>query len=137
MPGMWYELEKIFAASTPPVTIDKANSFFVGDAAGRVYSKSKKDFASTDRKWALNVELPFFTPEEFFLGLPPHKEVELPGLDVKDLPDCELALFPAFSLPNSFSATNPPILKCSPPVTPYSRNRPLCRIPMSRQNHVL
>lgn len=79
MPGMWYALEKIFAqdgvtigavSSTRPPRLsnilshlDKAQSFFVGDAAGRVYSKTKKDFASTDRKWALNLDLKFFTPE--------------------------------------------------------------------------
>jgi bifunctional polynucleotide phosphatase/kinase len=37
---------------------DKDASFFVGDAAGRV-----GDFAGTDRKWAINVGIPFFTPE--------------------------------------------------------------------------
>jgi bifunctional polynucleotide phosphatase/kinase len=37
---------------------DKAQSFFIGDAAGRA-----GDFAATDRKWALNVGVPFFTPE--------------------------------------------------------------------------
>ena len=42
---------------------DKAESFFVGDAAGRQYTKSKADFSSTDRKWALNVGLTFWTPE--------------------------------------------------------------------------
>ena len=38
--------------------IDKQSSFFVGDAAGR-----KDDFSGTDRKWALNVDIPFRTPE--------------------------------------------------------------------------
>jgi len=42
---------------------DKTESFFVGDAAGREYPKGKPDFSSTDRKWALNIGLPFFTPE--------------------------------------------------------------------------
>ena len=42
---------------------DKAESFFVGDAAGRQYTKSRADFASTDRKWAQNVGLTFWTPE--------------------------------------------------------------------------
>lgn len=37
---------------------DKEASFFVGDAAGR-----PSDHASTDRKWALNVGIPFWTPE--------------------------------------------------------------------------
>lgn len=64
MPGMWYELERIFASEG--VTIDKSVSFFVGDAAGR-----KGDFAGTDRKWAQNIDIPFFTPEEYFLKLAP------------------------------------------------------------------
>ncbi len=38
--------------------LDKEQSFFVGDAAGR-----KGDFAGTDRKWALNVGIKFYTPE--------------------------------------------------------------------------
>jgi bifunctional polynucleotide phosphatase/kinase len=37
---------------------DKNNSYFVGDAAGRA-----DDFASTDRKFALNVGIQFYTPE--------------------------------------------------------------------------
>lgn len=42
---------------------DKATSFFIGDAAGRQYTKGKGDFSSTDRKWAENVEITFQTPE--------------------------------------------------------------------------
>lgn len=37
---------------------DKKATFFVGDAAGRA-----DDFASTDRKWAINIGIPFHTPE--------------------------------------------------------------------------
>jgi bifunctional polynucleotide phosphatase/kinase len=40
------------------IQIDKAASYFVGDAAGR-----PGDHASTDRKWAMNIGIPFFTPE--------------------------------------------------------------------------
>lgn len=37
-------------------------SFYVGDAAGR-----STDFNDTDRKFAFNIKIPFYTPEDFFL----------------------------------------------------------------------
>lgn len=40
-----------------------SGTFFVGDAAGRV-----GDHSDTDRKWATNVGVAFYTPEEYFLG---------------------------------------------------------------------
>jgi bifunctional polynucleotide phosphatase/kinase len=78
MPGMWNELEHIF--SEDGVQIDKNASFFVGDAAGRM-----NDFASTDRKWAVNIGIPFYTPEEYFLQLP-SAPYNLPGFHVSSLP---------------------------------------------------
>ncbi|KAJ3742004.1 polynucleotide kinase 3 phosphatase-domain-containing protein [Lentinula detonsa] len=86
MPGMWTELTKKF--KDEGVEIDKTASFFVGDAAGR-----DSDFASTDRKWALNVDLPFFTPEEYFLKQPVQTKFKLDGFSVVDLPT-----LPLFSL---------------------------------------
>ena len=45
------------------------DSFFCGDAAGRPKTASKaKDFSADDLKFAHNVGLKFFTPEELFLG---------------------------------------------------------------------
>jgi bifunctional polynucleotide phosphatase/kinase len=75
---MWNELEHIF--SEDGVQIDKNASFFVGDAAGRM-----NDFASTDRKWAVNIGIPFYTPEEYFLQLP-SAPYNLPGFHVSSLP---------------------------------------------------
>lgn len=82
MPGMWDELERIFAKDG--VQIDNDASFFVGDAAGRT-----NDFASTDRKWAINIGIPFYTPEEYFLQLP-SAPYTLPGFHVSSLPKLPL-----------------------------------------------
>ncbi|KIY45168.1 polynucleotide kinase 3'-phosphatase [Fistulina hepatica ATCC 64428] len=84
MLGMWHELENIFKEDGVEV-IDKSTSFFVGDAAGRQYGAGRADFSSTDRKWALNIGIPFFTPEEYFLGRPSHDKYELPGFRASEM----------------------------------------------------
>ena len=43
------------------VTVNKEESFFVGDAAGR-----KKDHSACDHKFATNIGLKFHTPEVGF-----------------------------------------------------------------------
>lgn len=51
------------------VKIDLGESMYIGDAAGRpAEGKKKKDFSFSDRLFALNVGLKFYTPEEHFLG---------------------------------------------------------------------
>ena len=45
--------------------INKKQSFYVGDAAGRIY-KNKKDHSSDDRNFAHNIGIKFYTPEDFF-----------------------------------------------------------------------
>ncbi|EPQ61999.1 Polynucleotide kinase, partial [Blumeria graminis f. sp. tritici 96224] len=69
--GMWEELVR-------DTLVDKSEelnleeTFFVGDAAGRAASPGRpKDFSCSDRNFAENVGIKFFTPEEFFLGEKP------------------------------------------------------------------
>lgn len=55
------------------IKINMSESFFVGDAAGRIANWSpgkKKDFSSADRLLALNLKLRFQTPEEHFCNEP-------------------------------------------------------------------
>ncbi|KXS17415.1 PNK3P-domain-containing protein [Gonapodya prolifera JEL478] len=62
-PGMFEFMEREFG----PVNLEE--SFFVGDAAGRAAgwkAGRKKDFSDSDRKFAGNVGIRFYTPEEFF-----------------------------------------------------------------------
>lgn len=48
---------------------NREESFFVGDAAGRKGSGSRPDdFSDSDLKMALNANIRFFVPEDFFFN---------------------------------------------------------------------
>ena len=61
--GMWnYFIKKV------NYVVDLKKSFYVGDAAGRIKDKkNKKDFSCSDRMFASNIGINFYTPEVFFL----------------------------------------------------------------------
>ncbi|CAG9988615.1 unnamed protein product [Clonostachys byssicola] len=76
--GMWKELCEDY--DILEADIDLENSFFVGDAGGRIASLGKgsggvaavsKDFSCSDRNFAHNAGVDFKTPEEYFLGEKP------------------------------------------------------------------
>ncbi|XP_020015575.1 bifunctional polynucleotide phosphatase/kinase isoform X2 [Castor canadensis] len=79
--GMWDHLQE---QANEGVPISLKDSIFVGDAAGRPANwapgRKKKDFSCADRLFALNLGLPFATPEEFFLKWPA-ASFELPAFD--------------------------------------------------------
>ncbi|XP_035894043.1 uncharacterized protein F21D5.5 [Anopheles stephensi] len=70
-PGMW---QTLCERQNDGVPIDRARSFYVGDAAGRPELKKpikrKKDHSCADRLLALNVGISFLTPEQHFQNLP-------------------------------------------------------------------
>ncbi|XP_058065579.1 uncharacterized protein F21D5.5 [Anopheles bellator] len=69
--GMWRTLCE---QKNDGVPVDKGRSFYVGDAAGRPEVKKpfkrKKDHSCVDRLLALNLGVPFLTPELHFQNMP-------------------------------------------------------------------
>jgi bifunctional polynucleotide phosphatase/kinase len=63
-----------YLKETLNIKINKNNSFYVGDMAGR-----KNDKYDTDIKFALNLKIKFYTPEEFFLNDKTILEYKLSG----------------------------------------------------------
>uniref|UniRef100_T1J499 PNK FHA domain-containing protein n=1 Tax=Strigamia maritima TaxID=126957 RepID=T1J499_STRMM len=66
--GMW---EHLLERANDDIPVNLNDSFYVGDAAGREAKWAlgkKKDFSVSDRLFAINAGLKFYTPEEFFLG---------------------------------------------------------------------
>ncbi|KAK7882829.1 hypothetical protein WMY93_029003 [Mugilogobius chulae] len=90
--GMWTH---VCEKANEGVPVDKTQSFYVGDAAGRPENwapgKKKKDFSCSDRLFALNIGLQFHTPEEYFLGWK-SAPYSLPEFDPRKL-DCNARLY--------------------------------------------
>lgn len=65
--GMWKELCEDHDLAENDV--DKDESFFIGDAGGRVVERAGevKDFSCSDRNFAHNIGITYKTPEEYFL----------------------------------------------------------------------
>jgi bifunctional polynucleotide phosphatase/kinase len=78
---MWDLLESKYNGK---VKVDRKESFFCGDAAGRK-TKTHKDFSDTDLKFALNVGVKFQTPEVCFLG-EKEEQIEVKGFNPKSIP---------------------------------------------------
>uniref|UniRef100_A0A224YIN2 Bifunctional polynucleotide phosphatase/kinase n=1 Tax=Rhipicephalus zambeziensis TaxID=60191 RepID=A0A224YIN2_9ACAR len=98
-PGIWHYLESHGNGGIP---IDLKESFYVGDAAGRPANwepKRKKDFSCSDRLFALNIGVTFYTPEEFFLKRPAAK-FDLPQFDPRAVPGLPLAEVVASTKPS-------------------------------------
>ncbi|KAK5814906.1 polynucleotide kinase 3 phosphatase-domain-containing protein [Linnemannia elongata] len=119
MTGLWHWLESKFLEDD--VAIDLAESYYVGDAAGRVDGwkvGATKDFNNTDRKFADSLGLPFHTPEHFFLdqACPDHKW-SYGGFDPKKWPT-NVPLFSPTSTPLlPPSGTSELILFCGYPAS--------------------
>ncbi|XP_078609417.1 bifunctional polynucleotide phosphatase/kinase-like [Branchiostoma floridae x Branchiostoma japonicum] len=100
--GMW---DHLVERGNDGVPVDKGASFYVGDAAGRLVNWApgrKKDFACSDRLFALNIGLTFHTPEEYFLGYR-KATFKLPDFDPRKLDaDGPLYSTPTASLVSSF-----------------------------------
>ncbi|XP_063060348.1 bifunctional polynucleotide phosphatase/kinase [Engraulis encrasicolus] len=100
--GMWKHLCE---QANDGIPVDKSQSFYVGDAAGRPANwapgKKKKDFSCSDRLFALNLSLRFETPEEYFLGWK-KAQFNMPTFDPRKLdPNGRLFDPPSASLTSS------------------------------------
>ena len=79
LPTVWNNLlVSVYNAGVSP---DMTTSLYCGDAAGR-----KKDHSKVDRLFAMNIGVPFLTPEEFFLGQKP-QPFTMPTFDPKQYLD--------------------------------------------------
>ncbi|XP_071850455.1 uncharacterized protein F21D5.5-like [Apostichopus japonicus] len=65
---MW---EHMLKSHNDGIAVDTKESYYVGDAAGRAKNwapDKPRDFSCSDRMFAVNAGIDFFTPEEYFYG---------------------------------------------------------------------
>jgi len=112
--GMWEFLKSNFCG----VTLNLKESFFVGDAAGRFATQGRpKDFSCSDRKFAHNIGLQFFTETEFFLhdGKPAGEKFSWDGLSPQKLKE-----FATMTRPANVHYAKPSqelVILCGPPAS--------------------
>ncbi|KAJ1961073.1 hypothetical protein GGI12_003452 [Dipsacomyces acuminosporus] len=84
-PGMWHLAE----LDNGGLSVDRSSSFFVGDAAGRKAGWKRgaaADFSDSDLAFALNLNVPFYTPEHIFIKGVLDKDTPLPLPPAEALP---------------------------------------------------
>ena len=69
----------LFNVLIAPNNIDKDNSFFVGDALGR-----KSDHSDCDKRFAENIGVKVYSPEEMFLDI---SNITIPDIPIKEVPE--------------------------------------------------
>ncbi|KAI9478544.1 MAG: polynucleotide kinase 3 phosphatase-domain-containing protein [Benjaminiella poitrasii] len=97
MTGMWDWLN-----TNMYTNIDKAQSLYVGDAAGRSVNwkpNKKKDHSCGDRKFAANLQINFYTPEEFFLKEPKTTMFDWKGFDANHYLSLNMQLYKPLDSP--------------------------------------
>ena len=137
--GMWEEaVAWLKERHSLKKDIDMTRSFYVGDAAGRLAGwqfGKKKDWSDSDRKFALNLDIRFLTPEEHFIGLGIPAPFDL-GFDPKSLDPSNAQASTVRKYPGKLL-----LLEGSPGKSCGVRERParngaLHRVSGKRQNHV-
>jgi bifunctional polynucleotide phosphatase/kinase len=90
--GMW----EFCVADMRPNGIDIERSIYVGDAAGRPAGSVRvRDFSDSDRKFAINIGIPFYTPEAYFEGAKDEMEIAslpLKGFDPREMANSETVI---------------------------------------------
>ncbi|BFZ16485.1 hypothetical protein BsWGS_19524 [Bradybaena similaris] len=107
------------------VKVDKSLSLYVGDAAGRAKnwaSGKPKDFSCSDRMFAANVGVKFYTPEEFFFDEDP-APFQWGSIDAKDFLKKNPPVSKLADKSNYASKTQEVVVMVGPPATGKSTFR--------------